>query len=113
MRYPSKEFVERLCSIYKFVARALDKLYNTRKLITDLVEFLIPYVAGCSTFSCNRGKSLTFPNKHNEMMVATLLWKFISPIIANYRSTATDLQTKPPSISQDKVNNRKYLTFSK
>ena len=110
---PAKEFVERLCSIYIFVANALPKLHNSKKLLSDLVGFLVPYVSTCPTFLCNRGKSLPDPHKHNEMLVASLLLKFISPILANYAQRETDQQSNPTTISNDKINNRKYLTFSK
>lgn len=53
---PSKEFVQRMWTIYRFVEFALKKLHNTRKTREDLISFLTPHITGCSTFCCTRGK---------------------------------------------------------
>ncbi len=47
---------------------AFKKLHNTRKIREDLIIFLTPNIAGCSTFCCSRGKEMPAGNKHNEQL---------------------------------------------
>jgi hypothetical protein len=66
-------------NIYRFVEFALKKLHNTRKIREDLISFLTPHIAGCSTFGYSRGKEMAAENKHNEQLAILILWKFINP----------------------------------
>ncbi|KAK4024314.1 hypothetical protein OUZ56_009697 [Daphnia magna] len=45
LNIPSKEFVQRMWTIYRFVEFALKKLHNTRKTREDLISFLTPHIA--------------------------------------------------------------------
>jgi hypothetical protein len=56
-------------TIHKFVDSAMKKLNNTKKIREDLITFLAPHMAACSTFCCTRGKTLPAENKHNESLV--------------------------------------------
>ena len=64
----SKEFVERMWTIYRFVKGSINKLINTKKVREDLVTFLVPHITGCATFCCKRGKQLPPSSKHNEKL---------------------------------------------
>jgi|LakMenEpi03Aug12_release.lakeMendotaPanAssembly.Ray.scaffolds.fasta_scaffold618592_1 hypothetical protein len=44
LNIPSKEFVERMWTIHKFVESAMKKIYNTRKIHEDLISFLFLFV---------------------------------------------------------------------
>jgi hypothetical protein len=99
-------------TVYKFVELAFPKIFNSKNITEDIVVFLTPYVANCSTFCCIRGKNLPNPQKHNEQIVILLLWKFIKPMTRMYGKTQTDLQSKEPTVKQNKIENRKYNTFS-
>ena len=109
----SKEFIERMWTIYRFVESAIKKQHNTKKICEDLVTFLVPHITACSTFSCIRGKQLPPELEHNEQLAILVLWKFINPMLKSYAATATDLQTKAPTVSKNKISNRKYSTLSK
>jgi len=100
-------------TIYRFVELALKKLHNTRKTCEDLISFLTPHIAGCSTFCCTRGKELPAGNKHNEQLAILILWKFINPMLNGYAATQSDLQTKAPVVGHNKIVNRKFNTHSK
>lgn len=100
-------------TIHKFVDSAMKKLNNTKKIREDLITFLAPHMAACSTFCCTRGKTLPAENKHNESLVIVTLWKFISPMLNGYAATQTDLQSKAPVVGKNKHVNRKYNTLSK
>ncbi|XP_045032111.1 uncharacterized protein LOC123474243 [Daphnia magna] len=113
LNIPSKEFVQRMWTIYRFVEFALKKLHNTRKTREDLISFLTPHIAGCSTFCCSRGKEMPAGNKHNEQLAILILWKFINPMLNGYAATLTDLQTKAHVVGNNKVVNRKFNTHSK
>jgi hypothetical protein len=59
----------------------MKKLNNTIKIRDDLISFLAPHMAACSTFCCPRGKKLPAESKHNERLVivtpdkSTCCWK--------------------------------------
>jgi hypothetical protein len=107
---PSKEFVQRMWTIYRFVEFALKKLHNTRKTRS----FLTPHITGCSTFCCTRGKEMPAGNKHNEQLAILILWKFINPMLNGYAATQSDLQTKAPVVvGHNKIVNWKFNTHSK
>ena len=112
LNIPSKEFVERMWTIYRFVKGSIKNLLNTKKVREDLVTFLVPHITGCATFSCKRGKQLPPSSKHNEQLAILLLWKFISPMLNCYAATASDCQTKAPTVSKNKMSNRKYNTLT-
>ena len=81
LNMPSKEFVQRMWTIYRFVEFAVKKLQNTRKTREDLISFLTPHITGCSTFCCTRAKEMPAGNKHNEQLAILILCKFINPMI--------------------------------
>jgi hypothetical protein len=83
------------------------------KCVTWVVIFLVPHITACSTISCILGKQLPPEFKHKEQLVILVLWKFINPMLNSYAATATDLQTKAPTVSKNKLSNRKYNTLSK
>lgn len=112
LNIPSKEFVERMWTIYRFVEGSMTKLLNTKKIREDLVTFLVPHVSGCATFCCKRGQQLPPSHKHNGRLAILVLWKFITPMLNAYAATATDCQTKAPTVSKNKINNRKYNTLT-
>ncbi|KAI9550903.1 hypothetical protein GHT06_001750 [Daphnia sinensis] len=112
LNIPSKEFVERMWTIYRFVEGSMTKLLNTKKIREDLVTFLVPHVFGCATFCCKRGQQLPPSHKHNGRLAILVLWKFITPMLNTYAATATDCQTKAPTVSKNKINNRKYNTLT-
>ena len=97
-------------TIYRFVEIAIKKLRNTKKIREDLVTFLVPHITSCSTFLCIRKKHLPPEFKHNEQLAILVLWKFINSMLKSYAATATDLQTKAPTVSNNKMSNRKYNT---
>ncbi|KZS02536.1 Uncharacterized protein APZ42_000391, partial [Daphnia magna] len=99
LNIPSKEFVERMWTIYRFVEGSMTKLLNTKKIREDLVTFLVPHVSGCATFCCKRGQQLPPSHKHNGRLAILVLWKFITPMLNAYAATATDCQTKAPTVS--------------
>ena len=68
LNIPSKAFVERMWTIYRFVKGSIKKLINTKKVREDLVTFLVPHITGCATFCCKRGKQLPPSSKHNEKL---------------------------------------------
>ncbi|KZS05244.1 Uncharacterized protein APZ42_031633 [Daphnia magna] len=113
LNFPSKEFVERMWTIHRFVEMFLHKAHNTRKIREDTVNFLAQHIAACSTFCCSRGKELPPENKHNERLVLLILLKFINPMINGYASKQTDLQANAPTVGNNKIANRKYNTHSK
>ncbi|EFX64126.1 hypothetical protein DAPPUDRAFT_118526 [Daphnia pulex] len=112
LNIPSKEFVERMWTIYRFLEGTMKELLNTRKVREDLVTFLVPHITGCATFCCKRGKQLPPSSTHNERLAILVLWKFLSPILNCYLATATDCQMKAPIVSQNKISNRKYNTLT-
>lgn len=90
----------------------MKKLLNKKNIREDLVTFLVPHVTGCTTFGCKRGQQLPPSSKHNERLAILVLWKFITPMLNAYAATATDCQTKAPTVSQNKISNRKYNTLT-
>lgn len=104
--------MERMWTIYKFVEGSMKKLLNKKNIREDLVTFLVPHVTGCTTFGCKRGQQLPPSSKHNERLAILVLWKFITPMLNAYAATATDCQTKAPTVSQNKISNRKYNTLT-
>ncbi len=112
LNMPSKEFVERMWTIYRFLEGTMKELLTTRKVREDLVSFLVPHITGCATFCCKRGKQLPPSSTHNEQLAILVLWMFLSPILNCYLATATDCLTKAPTVSQNKISNRKYNTLS-
>jgi hypothetical protein len=54
-------------TIHKIVESAMKKLYNTRKICEDLISFLAPHMAACSTFCCLRGRKQLKANTTNVL----------------------------------------------
>ena len=109
LRYPSREFISRLWTIFKFVDHEFENLVNCSHIITDLINFLTPFLLTCPTFSCENGKS---EENHNLKLCTLILWKFLNPIVKNYAAAVKDLKSKRPVISTKNPAFRKLNTLT-
>lgn len=72
--------ISRMWTVYSFVDKVLPILDDCTNVHKDLVKFLSPILARCSTFVCE----LMEPGEINEASyIELLIGKFLTPLIHN------------------------------